>query len=80
MAIVVRPFVALSSASCTIFSEFESNAEVASSKRITLGLRRRARAMAIRSVGFKPSVSDVRDMVCHSRFCPPNNCDPLPPT
>ena len=49
MARVVRPFAALSSASCTTFSEFESSADVASSRSNTFGLRRRARAMAIRS-------------------------------
>ena len=49
MAIVVRPFAAWSRAACTTFSELESRADVASSSRRTLGLRRRARAMAIRS-------------------------------
>jgi len=49
MAIVVRPFAALSRASCTTFSEFESSADVASSSRRTLGFRISARAIAIRS-------------------------------
>ncbi|KAI6044756.1 hypothetical protein EDC04DRAFT_2639393 [Pisolithus marmoratus] len=48
MAIVVRPLAALSSASCTTFSEVESRADVASSNKRTFGLRRRARAIAIR--------------------------------
>lgn len=46
--IVVRPFAALSNASCTTLSDCESSADVASSKRRILGLRIRARAIAIR--------------------------------
>mmetsp|Transcript_11466 Transcript_11466/g.30382 ORF Transcript_11466/g.30382 Transcript_11466/m.30382 type:complete len:316 (+) Transcript_11466:1755-2702(+) len=48
MTIVVRPSIALSSACCTILSDEASRADVASSNSITQGLRRRARAMAIR--------------------------------
>lgn len=62
MAIVVRPFAALSSASCTTFSEFESSADVASSSSNTFGLRSRARAMAIRSVNVRQN----RTVVCTS--------------
>lgn len=56
MAIVVRPFAARSRASCTTFSEFESSAEVASSRSSTRGFRRSARAIAIRSIGECKSV------------------------
>jgi hypothetical protein len=48
IAIVVRPFAAWSSAAWTTFSLVESNADVASSRRRTLGFRRSARAIAIR--------------------------------
>lgn len=48
IAIVVRPFAARSSASCTTFSEFESSADVASSSSRMRGFRSSARAMAIR--------------------------------
>ncbi|KAI0246191.1 hypothetical protein BJV78DRAFT_1257146 [Lactifluus subvellereus] len=48
IAIVVRPFAASSRAACTTFSEFESRAEVASSSKRTLGLRRSALAIAMR--------------------------------
>ena len=50
IAIVVRPFAALSSASCTTFSEVESSAEVASSSSSTFGSRNSARAIAMRSI------------------------------
>lgn len=46
--IVVRPFAARSNASWTTLSDCESKAEVASSKRRTLGFLIRARAMAMR--------------------------------
>lgn len=52
MAIVVLPFAAWSSAAWTTFSEFESRADVASSNNSTFGLRKRARAIAIRSVNI----------------------------
>jgi len=45
---VVRPLAARSSASCTTFSDCESNADVASSKSRTFGSRIKARAIAIR--------------------------------
>jgi hypothetical protein len=48
MAIVVRCCAAASNASCTSFSDSESRADVASSRSKILGLRNRARAMAIR--------------------------------
>lgn len=79
IAIVVRPLAAWSRASCTTFSEFESNAEVASSSRRTFGLRSRARAMAIRSKwewvpqSRNKNSGDVR-------FWPPESWDPFPPT
>jgi hypothetical protein len=44
----VRPLAALSSASWTTRSDCESSADVASSRSKTLGLRMRARAMAMR--------------------------------
>ena len=48
ITIVVRPSLALSRASCTIFSLSVSRAEVASSSSKILGSRTSARAMAIR--------------------------------
>lgn len=79
MAIVVRPFAALSSASCTTFSELESSADVASSSSKTFGLRSRARAMAIRSEHahqYRTTYACQKN----ARFCPPESCEPLPPT
>jgi hypothetical protein len=61
-AIVVLPFAAASSAACTTFSDSESKALVASSRRRIAGRRSRARAMAIRcfwpperSAAFEPT-------------------------
>mmetsp|Transcript_47346 Transcript_47346/g.120836 ORF Transcript_47346/g.120836 Transcript_47346/m.120836 type:complete len:236 (-) Transcript_47346:829-1536(-) len=48
MTMVVRPLITRSSASWTMYSESASNALVASSRRRMLGLRTRARAMAMR--------------------------------
>mmetsp|Transcript_81269 Transcript_81269/g.169831 ORF Transcript_81269/g.169831 Transcript_81269/m.169831 type:complete len:96 (-) Transcript_81269:3634-3921(-) len=45
---VVRPALAVSRAACTTFSEVESRAEVASSKRRIFGFLIKARAMAQR--------------------------------
>mmetsp|Transcript_5844 Transcript_5844/g.10524 ORF Transcript_5844/g.10524 Transcript_5844/m.10524 type:complete len:104 (+) Transcript_5844:142-453(+) len=48
MTTVVRPLITRSSASCTMYSESASSALVASSSSRMLGLRTRARAMAMR--------------------------------
>jgi hypothetical protein len=53
IAIVVLPFAAWSRAAWTTFSELESRADVASSRRRTFGLRSNARAIAMRSGRFQ---------------------------
>jgi hypothetical protein len=82
MAIVVRPLAAWSKASWTTFSDCESRAEVASSKRRTFGLRRRARAIAMRSEANRnrSAKQEYDYYIVLSRFCPPESCAPLPPT
>mmetsp|Transcript_36921 Transcript_36921/g.95302 ORF Transcript_36921/g.95302 Transcript_36921/m.95302 type:complete len:105 (+) Transcript_36921:70-384(+) len=67
MVKVVRPCRAASSACCTSFSDAESSADVASSRRSTLGCRRRARAMAQRCfwppLSFSPRMPTLS---CHA--------------
>jgi hypothetical protein len=71
ITIVVRPFDALFNASCTIFSEAVSKAEVASSNRRICGFLIIARAIAI--LKFQHHIG----YLC---FCPPESIPPEFPT